>query len=138
MMEPPKVNINLPSWVGKTYVALSFLTIPWTFFLDSALPTSHVFHHWDIAWTGLDVALICMLLITGILAKRKSLWIIVTAATTGALLIIDAWFDVVSSAGGKHFWAALIMAAVVELPLAFLSYFLTYKALKRGIPRTES
>ncbi|MEU8870589.1 hypothetical protein AB0D24_05375 [Streptomyces javensis] len=41
-----------------------------------------------------------------------------TAAATGALLVVDAWFDTVTAASGGELAAAVAMALCAELPLA--------------------
>ncbi|MEU5923256.1 hypothetical protein [Streptomyces antimycoticus] len=41
-----------------------------------------------------------------------------TAAATGALLVVDAWFDTVTAAPGGELAAAVAMALGAELPLA--------------------
>jgi UDP-N-acetylmuramyl pentapeptide synthase len=43
-----------------------------------------------------------------------------TAAATSTLLLVDAWFDIVTSAPGAHQLAAVVMAAALELPIALL------------------
>ncbi len=136
-MDNLKIKLRIPSWAAKLYISLSLITIPWTIYLDYNLPVRHVFHHWDVAWVGLDAALIIMLLLTGLLASRKSLWVVITAVTTGSLLIIDAWFDVLGASAGKRFLIALVLACLIELPLAFISYSLAYRAIIKNIPENN-
>ena len=46
------------------------------------------------------------------------------AAATGALLLADAWFDVVTAGGGRDRWAAVVLAVCAEIPLAILCFAL--------------
>ena len=52
--------------------------------------------------------------------RRASL----AAAAAGTLLLIDAWFDVCTSAPGAEHAMALAEAACAELPLAFAAWWL--------------
>jgi hypothetical protein len=46
------------------------------------------------------------------------------AAAGGTLLLIDAWFDVCTSAPGADHAMALAEAALVEIPLAIAAWWL--------------
>jgi hypothetical protein len=60
------------------------------------------------------------LLSTGLLMLRRDSRYRLTAAATSALLLVDAWFDIVTSAPGVDRLAAVGMAAALELPIAVL------------------
>ena len=86
------------------------------------MPRYHLSNHWDVSWTGLDIGLIFTLLLTGLLAFRQSKWIVLTAASTGSLLLVDAWFDVMSERQPRQLHEAVILAVFIEIPLAIMSY----------------
>lgn len=109
--------------------------MPWTIYLDQNLPTRHLFRHWDVAWVGLDIGLIISLLATGILTYRKSLWVVIAAVATSSLLIVDAWFDVMGAHPGRELHQAILAAALLELPLAAISFRLAYKVLRKAYER---
>ena len=50
--------------------------------------------HYDAAWAGFDVMLLVALASAGYFALRRSRYLVTGAA---ALLVVDAWFDVVTS-----------------------------------------
>src|SRR5579884_3629533 len=116
-MDDPKVHFSVPHWLATLYIVGSLLTVPWTINLGENLPTHHIFKHWDMVWVGLDVALILSLLLTGILAYRRSLWVVLSATASSSLLLVDAWFDVLGSHAGKELFHALLEAGVVEVPM---------------------
>lgn len=109
----------VPIWAPAVLAGCTVALIPWTALLLYELPNTQVAHHWNLAWAGFDVAIAAALTATAITVLRRSGWATVAATTTGTLLIVDAWFDIVTSAGaGERFWVAVGMAALCELPLA--------------------
>ncbi|MGH7234449.1 MAG: hypothetical protein ACREF7_03340 [Candidatus Saccharimonadales bacterium] len=127
-----QIKITIPSWASWLFIIISICLIPWTIYLSFALPAHHLSHNWDMTWVGLDSALIGSLLATAILAKLKSIYMVVTAVVTATLFITDAWFDILSYRPGTHgFDEALIMAIVGEIPMAFMSLLLAIHGLRR-------
>jgi hypothetical protein len=106
--------------VGWVFGALALLMVPWTAFLSTTLPSSARAAHYDLAWAGFDLGLLVALGLTGVAAVRLSRWLPALAGATAALLLVDAWFDVVTAPSRAELAAALTMAVVVELPLAAL------------------
>lgn len=123
------IVLRIPAWTTRVYVMLAIILLPWTIYLGITLPRHHLAAHWDVSWTGLDIALIASLISTGLFAYFRSIWMVITSASTGTLLLVDAWFDVMSEKNGNDFHQALILAFAFELPLALLSYFLASHAL---------
>src|SRR5262249_47570010 len=80
------------------------------------------------AWAGFDVMLAIVLLATGVCVLLRSPFLAVTAAAAASFLVIDAWFDIMTSPPGSQFAEALIMGAVAELPLAAACGWLSYRA----------
>jgi hypothetical protein len=109
---------------GPLFVLLSVLLVPWTVFIAVALPSRQLSSNYDIAWAGFDVFLCAGLAGTGYFALRRSRWLPAAAAATGTLLVVDAWFDLVTSPSGRDLALAIVLAAVVEVPLAVLCFFL--------------
>ena len=98
--------------------------LPWTLWLGLSLPSRKVAEHWDLAWAGFDLVLAASLLTTAVALVRRSPLLRSCAAASGALLIADAWFDVVTSAAGRERWFAVGLAIVAELPVAGLCFAL--------------
>jgi hypothetical protein len=117
--------VTLPRWItallGFTAVAL----VPWTLWLTFTLPSRHVSHHYDLAWVGFDVALAFAFAATARAAYRESPLLIPFAAATCAMLVCDAWFDIVTSTPGERM-EAVLEAVFAELPLAALCAFVVY------------
>jgi hypothetical protein len=99
--------------------------IPWTVYLGLSLPSRQLSPHYNIAWVGFDVLLIAALGATGYFALRGSRYLAITAAAASALLIVDAWFDIMTSPR-RQIPEAIILAAFVELPLAAVCAWLSY------------
>jgi hypothetical protein len=121
----------LPRWVPVTYTALATATIPWTVYLADTLPTRHVTHHWDVAWVGLDMAIIALLILNALFASRAARWLVLSASSTTSLLVADAWFDILSSRYGRQLYQALASAAFIEIPLAILTMVIAIRTLNR-------
>ena len=128
-----KIKLPIPIWAASVYIILSIILLPWAIYLGATLPAHHLSAHWDISWTGLDIALFATMLATGILAYLKSHWVIISSSTVGSLLIVDAWFDTMSQRRMLQLREAIILAIFVELPLAFISYFIAFRALRSNI-----
>lgn len=92
--------------------------IPWMIWLSSHLPTEKVVPGWRDAWVGLDVLEAAGLFGTGVLLIRRNDAYRLTAVATAALLVVDAWFDVVTAAPGSERGVAVLMALFAELPTA--------------------
>jgi len=129
-MKSDKVKLPIKGWIGTVYVLLSVILVPWTIYLGATLPRHHLSAHWDVSWTGLDIALVLTILATGILAYTRSKWIIIVSSTVGSLLLVDVWFDVISERRGLLLRESIILAIFIELPLSFTSYYIAYKALE--------
>ncbi|MFG2709981.1 hypothetical protein ACGFX2_05380 [Streptomyces goshikiensis] len=92
--------------------------LPWMVVLAKTLPQTAEVSHWSTAWIGLDAMLAAGLTGTGILLRGGDPRVAPVAAATAALLLVDAWFDVTTSAGTGGQGMALLLAAGAELPLA--------------------
>ncbi|GIL31019.1 hypothetical protein [Actinocatenispora comari] len=104
--------------VGAAFAIAAAAMLPWLAVLARTLPTSTRAHNWSLAWIGFDVLLALGLAATGALAWRRHRGVVVTATATATMLVVDAWFDVLTSAPGGDLDQALLLAACCELPLA--------------------
>ncbi|MFJ8308056.1 MULTISPECIES: hypothetical protein [unclassified Streptomyces] len=91
--------------------------VPWMVVLAKTLPQTTEVSNWSTAWIGLDAMLAVGLTGTGVLLKRNDPRVAQLAAATGALLVMDAWFDVTTAAPAE-LATALTLALAAELPLA--------------------
>ena len=105
-------------------LAVGGFLLPWIVVLGAVLPATAQAQHWALAWTGLDGAEAVAALATALLLSRGDHRASLPAAAGGTLLLIDAWFDVCTSAPGADHAMALAEAALVEIPLAIAAWWL--------------
>jgi hypothetical protein len=105
-------------------LAVGGFLLPWIAVLAVALPATAQAQHWALAWAGLDGAEAVAALVTALLLSRGDRRASLPAAAGGTLLLIDAWFDVCTSAPGAGHAMALAEAALVEIPLAIAAWWL--------------
>jgi hypothetical protein len=120
-----------PRWVAPLFAVAAIALVPWIVLLVSVLPSRDEAAHWDIAWGGFDVAIALLLLAVALAAWQRSPWLEGAATATATLLFVDAWFDVLTSSTRAELVVALLMAALVELPLAVLCLLLARDAERR-------
>ena len=111
--------------VGWAFLVLAALMVPWTVYLTLHLPSSQAAAHYDLAWGGFDVAMFLALAATAWSALRLHTTLPSLAAVTGTLLVVDAWFDVMTAPVSDDRWVAIAMALLVELPLAGVCLWLS-------------
>jgi hypothetical protein len=111
-------------WAAALLGVLGVGLLPWALWLGLSLPSRKVAEHWDLAWVGFDLVLAAALLATTAALIRRSPLLEGIAAATGALLLADAWFDIVTASSAKERWFAVGLALIGELPLATLCFVL--------------
>jgi hypothetical protein len=120
------VNRVTATWVGRAFLLLAAILAVWTAFLGYTLPNKGVLAHQDVVWVGFDIGLLMGLVAIAWTALRRNRFLPLAAAATAALLVMDAWFDVIGSAGGGEMLEAVVMAAVVELPLSAICWWVAW------------
>ena len=123
---PPAATAAQPDlWRRARLVAFAVggFLLPWSALLAVTLPPTAQARHWALAWTGLDVAEATAALVTAVLLSRGDRKASLPAAAAGTLLLIDAWFDVCTSAPGAGHAMALAQAGCAELPLAVAAWW---------------
>jgi hypothetical protein len=98
--------------------------LPWIAYLAYSLPSRQVSADYDVAWAGFDVMLLVALAGTGYFALRRSRYLATGAAAAATLLVVDAWFDVMTTLPGQRL-EPVALAAGVELPLAAVCVWLS-------------
>jgi hypothetical protein len=111
-------------WAGPLFALFSLILLPWTIYLGETLPSRQLSPHYDIAWAGFDVILLIGLATTAYFALRRSRYLAVSAAATATLLVVDAWFDIMTTPGDQVA-GSIALAAAVELPLAAVCLWLS-------------
>jgi len=119
-------ELEISRWVGPAFLFFSVVLIPWIVYLGLSLPSRQVSSHYDVAWVGFDAFELMALSATGFFALRRSRYLAVTAASAATLLVVDAWFDVLTSPG-RQVIQSIVLAVAIELPLAGICAWLSYK-----------
>ncbi|RFU38745.1 hypothetical protein DZF91_26080 [Actinomadura logoneensis] len=117
--------------LGHLLAAAGLALLPWIALLAARMPSAAHVTNWSAAWIGLDAMLAACLVATGALALRRDPRLALPAAATSALLLMDAWFDVLTAAPGGDRAVATVLAAGVELPLAALCAVLAFRAFPK-------
>ena len=91
--------------------------IPWIVYLSITLPDRYIANNWTATWVGFDILLLLFMASTAVLGLLRRQLLILTAFTTGVLLVCDAWFDVMTAAPADR-WLSVLTAILGELPLA--------------------
>jgi hypothetical protein len=130
-----------PAWTRRAGLILAVcavVLIPWTAWLAIRLPARHVSPHWDIAWVGFDILLTALIAATGIALWKRSALAPFAATAAATLLVTDAWFDIFTARPGGELDWAILGAALGELPLAVLCFWLVHRWAHRvpGDPTT--
>ena len=120
-----------PGWVVPLFGLAALVLVPWIVVLVEALPSAHRVTHWDVAWAGFDVVLALLLLAVALAAWRRSPWLPGAATASASLLVVDAWFDVLTASTGAELAAAALEAGLVELPLAVICLLLARDTERR-------
>ncbi|MDN3359634.1 hypothetical protein [Actinomadura sp. DC4] len=128
----------VPRWIGWLVIIVGALMLPWVAGLVFILPTRHEAAHYGASWIGFDLALCGMLIRTGWLAQKGREHIELSAAMTGTLLLVDAWFDVVTADNHKELALALLFAFVGEIPLAAFCLWIAGRVEFRRQRRAEA
>lgn len=108
--------------LARAFFVAAAVTVPWTVYLAITLPRHYTAHHYWLGWAGFDVGLVVVLAVTGRALLRESAAAQRYATTAATMLVVDAWFDVLNAATTADQLIALAMAALVELPLAYVCW----------------
>jgi hypothetical protein len=127
----------LPPWIAPAFLICAVVLLPWATFLIVTLPRNYTANHWRVAWGGFDLGLGIAMVATALAVARRSPFAEVAAAITGTLLVCDAWFDVLTTRTTGELIVAALEAALVELPLAVLCFWMAtnlVRAVEAAVP----
>ena len=112
-------GLLLPWRLPAACLGFVIVLIPWTAWLFATLPQTELAAHWALARAGYDLVLAIVLAASAVALLRRWPVAEVLVSVTAALLLRDAWFNVLT-ARPAHSAVALGAAAGLELPLAGL------------------
>ena len=122
---------RLVRWVGPMFALFSVVMVPWIAYIAVSLPSRQLSPNYDLAWAGFDVLLAAGLAGSAYFALRRSRYLSAASAATAALLVVDAWFDCMTTPGGDR-WQSIAFCFLVELPLAAVCLWLSYHTEQIG------
>lgn len=122
---------RLVRWVGPMFALFSVVMVPWIAYIAVSLPSRQLSPNYDLAWAGFDVLLAAGLASSAYFALRRSRYLSAASAATAALLVVDAWFDCMTTPGGDR-WQSIAFCFLVELPLAAVCLWLSYHTEQIG------
>jgi hypothetical protein len=124
------LHLRLPRNPLLTVLATAALVeTAWTIYIAWRLPRHYVANHWDLAWVGIDVVQVIMLLLAAWAAWRGRALLILFATAAGTLLLVDAWFDVTTARNGG-FVQSVLFALLIEVPAAVALFLITWRTIK--------
>jgi hypothetical protein len=126
---PSRLRLPRDPLLGVLITA-ALLEAAWVVYIAIRLPRHYSANHWDLAWVGLDVAQVLMVLLAAWAAWRRRALLIIFATSAATLLVLDAWFDVTTARGGD-FEVSLVLALVFEIPFAIGLLWVTRRTVKQ-------
>jgi hypothetical protein len=132
---PLGVRRTSPRWVAPFFSLAALGTLPWVIYLAFELPERSTSAHYNLAWVGFDCLLVFTMARTALLAWQGRRQVQLPAVATATLLLVDAWFDIMTSSGAA-LMQALFFAFIFELPLAAISVYIA-RNVDRVVERAE-
>jgi hypothetical protein len=114
-------------WLPIALAIAALALVPSVVIVLVARPGVQIATHLRLAWIGLDVFELLALAHTGSALHRRSVTVVVPATITGALLLCDAWINVIPTHAAAQ--AEGIALAFVEVPMAALSFWVATRAM---------
>ena len=126
-------TVRVIRWsILRLLIVGALVEVVWTVYVGIDLPRHYVANHWDLAWVGLDIAEITMLVGAAWAGWRRSNLTVVFATASATLLVVDAWFDVTTARRGDLF-QSVVLAVLVEVPSALVLLWVALRVLRRGV-----
>ena len=121
----------LPRWIEAFFVVAAVVLIPWIVLLFGDTSSQlGVGKHWHLVWGGFDCFLVLGFASTAYRIAVRSPVGAITAASTGTMLLIDAWFDILTSRRPSEQLTAILMAVFAEIPCALICFFVAHRIVR--------
>lgn len=114
-------------WTGPLFALFAVILLPWIAYIAISLPARQLSPNYDLAWAGFDVLLAGGLASTAYFALRRSRYLSTASTATATLLLVDAWFDCMTTPGDARV-ESITLCFIIELPLAAVCLWLSYHA----------
>ena len=115
-----RVRRHARRWIVWVLGLCCLVLVPWTIGLALALPRHYLVGNWPLAWAGFDIILLGCLSTTAWALWKQRQVVVPAAMITSALLLCDAWFDILTAHPGHCLILSIATAMFAELPLAIL------------------
>jgi hypothetical protein len=125
---PRQLTLPLPRWLGPLALCCAIGIVPWIVYLALTLPRRQRAVDYDIAWVGYDAAMAVVLAALAYCALRRKPATGAIAAVAATMLVIDAWFDIVTTDKPQQLTLAIISAVFAEIPLAIVCAWVAFNA----------
>jgi hypothetical protein len=102
-------------------LACALTLAAWIGVLAVTLPLHYRAGGWSAAWVGFDVVLFLGFAVTAWAAWRRRQVLILCLVVLATLLVCDAWFDITLDFATRGFAFSVLLAVLVELPLAVVA-----------------
>jgi hypothetical protein len=113
----------LPKWIEWFFIVAAVVLIPWIVVLFTIGPQAGVVaKHGRLVWGGFDCFLVIGFAVTAYRIATRSPRGAITAAATGTMLFVDAWFDILTSRRPGDQLIAVLMALFVEIPCGLICF----------------
>jgi hypothetical protein len=110
-------------FVAGVYLVAAAFLVPWIVVLLRTQHRDVLNHHSRLLWLLIGALMVVGMVLTGYLSRFESRYTVVAATFTATFLLIDAWFNVLTSAGLLQ--KLLVgFALVVQLPISIVSLVL--------------
>jgi hypothetical protein len=114
----------IPRWVVAFFLGCAVVLIPWIVLMFTVPRAVNVPPHWVLVWGGFDCFLVLGFAVTAFRLITRSPRGAVTSAMTGTMLLIDAWFDVLTTHRGGQV-VSILMALFAEIPCALICFYVS-------------
>jgi len=115
-----RVTGSTRRWIPGFLALCCLVLIPWTVGLAMTLPRNYLVGDWPLSWAGFDIILLgCLSTTAWSLWKQRQI-AIPAAMISAALLLCDAWFDILTAHPGRCMVLSVATALLAELPIAAL------------------
>jgi hypothetical protein len=125
---PAQVTLPVPRWLGPLAVCCAAGIVPWMVYLGLTLPARQRAVDYDIAWLGFDAAMCVVLAALAYCAQRRKTATGLIAAVAATMLVVDAWFDVLTADKREQLMFSVASAVLAEIPLAILCIWVAINA----------
>jgi hypothetical protein len=120
----------VPKWIEWFFVVAAVVLIPWIIVLFTVSPEAGlVTKHSRLVWAGFDCFLLLGFAVTAYRIATRSPRGAITAAATGTMLFVDAWFDVLTSRRPVDQLAAVLMAVFAEIPCGLICFYVARRII---------